>query len=78
MKQKGSRLTDTENKLVVTSGEGGGRKGNIGVGGGKRVIMELYEIMCVKFLKIIKHYTRQKDNPQNGRKYLQMNQWTKD
>ena len=23
MKQKGSRLTDTENKLVVTSGEGG-------------------------------------------------------
>ena len=22
--------------------------------------------------------TRQKDNPQNGRKYLQMNQWTKD
>ena len=35
-------------------GEGKGR-GNIGVGG-RKDIMELYEIMCVKVLKIVKHY----------------------
>ena len=35
-------------------GEGKGR-GNIGVGG-RQDIMELYEIMCVKVLKIVKHY----------------------
>ena len=30
--QKKGRLTDVENKLVVTSGEREGRRGNIGVG----------------------------------------------
>ena len=30
------------------------------------------------FGKQKKLQTRRKDNPQNGRKYLQMNQWTKD
>ena len=50
-----NRLTDIKNKLVVTSGEREGGRGNIGLEG-KRIIMGLYEIMCVKLLKIIKHY----------------------
>ena len=50
-----SRLTDTEKKLVVTSGEREGRRGITGVGE-KRVIMVLYEVTCVKFLKVLKHY----------------------
>ena len=40
---------------MVTNGERGGRRGNIEVRE-KRLIMGLYEIMCVKLLKIIKHY----------------------
>ena len=51
-KTKRSRLTDIENNLVATSGE----RGNIRVGGRKRVAMGLYEIMCVKLLKTVKHY----------------------
>ena len=45
-KRKGRRLTDTENKLVVTSEEkeGEGQYRNRG----KMVIMRLYEIMYVK------------------------------
>ena len=39
-----------ENKWVVTSKE------NEGVGGEERVIMWLYGIICVKILKIVKHY----------------------
>ena len=31
-------------------------KGNTGVGENRKVIMGLYEIMCVKLVKIIKHY----------------------
>ena len=39
---------------MVTSEE---RKGEVGQSRGREtVIMELYEIMCVKLLKIIKHY----------------------
>ena len=30
-------------------------RGNIGVGEKKKVIMGLYEIICVKLLKIVKH-----------------------
>ena len=55
-KTENSRLTDTENKLVVTSGEREGGRGNTGVGDKKRVIMGLYETMCLKLLKIVKHY----------------------
>ena len=55
-KQKRSRLTDIENKLVVTSEERDGGRSNTRVGKSKRVIMGLYEIMCVKLLKIVKHY----------------------
>ena len=34
-----------------------GKRGRAVLGvGGKRVIMGLYEIMCVKLLKIVKHY----------------------
>ena len=40
---------------MVTSGEREGRRGITGVGE-KRVIMVLYEVMCVKFLKVVKHY----------------------
>ena len=42
---------------MVTSGEMEGEKGNIGVGEKKkkRVIMGLYEIMCVRLLKVVKH-----------------------
>ena len=46
----------TENKLVVTSGEREGGRGNIGLGDKKGVIMGLYEITCVKLLKTVKHY----------------------
>lgn len=41
--------------LWLPMGRGGGRRGNIEVRG-KRLIVGLYEIMCVKLLKIIKHY----------------------
>ena len=54
-KKKRSRFTGIENEPVVTNGERGGRRGNIEVRE-KRLIMGLYEIMCVKLLKIIKHY----------------------
>lgn len=47
------RLTDTENKLV-TSGEGSG-KCKIGVGKIK-VIMGLYEMMCLKLLQTVMLY----------------------
>ena len=46
---------DIKNKLVVTSGEREKRKGKKGVGE-KRIIVGLYKIMCVKYLKIVKHY----------------------
>ena len=46
----------TVNKLVVASGEREGGRGNTGVGDKKRVIMGLYETMCLKLLKIVKHY----------------------
>ena len=55
MYQKRSRLTDIENKLVFTSGERDVGRGNMGVGK-KGVIIGLCEIMCVKLLKIVKHY----------------------
>ena len=46
-----------ENKPVVTTGERERGRGKIGVGKKKkRVIMGLYEIMYVKFLKTVKHY----------------------
>ena len=54
MKQKRSRFTDVENKLVVTSGEREGGRGKTGVG--ERVIMGLREIICVKLSKIVNHY----------------------
>ena len=41
---------------MVTSGERNGEGDDIGVGGKKRVIMELYEVMHVKLLKIVKHF----------------------
>ena len=41
---------------MVTSEEREGGRGKLGAGGIKRVIMGLYEIMCVKLLKIVKHY----------------------
>ena len=37
-------------------GERGGRRDNIGIGR-KKVIMRLYEIMYVKLLKAVKHYS---------------------
>ena len=45
-KKKGRRLTDTENKLVVTSEEKEGEEQYRNRG--KMVIMRLYEIMYVK------------------------------
>ena len=45
--KKGYRLTDTENKLVVTSGE---RDGGGAIQRGKGL---LHEILCVKLLKIV-------------------------
>ena len=42
---KRSRLTNTENKLVVTSEEMEGGRSNIKAGNRKRIIMGLYEIM---------------------------------
>ena len=43
---------------MVTSGEREAGRGRRGVGGRKKngVIMGLYEIICVKLLKIVKHY----------------------
>ena len=41
-------VTDTENKLVVISGERDGVKDDVGVRGKKRTIMGGYEIICVK------------------------------
>ena len=52
---KKRRATDAEDKLVVTTAERKEGKGNVGVGR-KRAIMGLYEIMCVKLLKIVKHH----------------------
>lgn len=43
-----------ENKPVITSGEREVGRENTGVEG-KKVIIGLYEIMCVKLWKIIKH-----------------------
>ena len=40
---------------MVTSGERKGERSKIGLGR-KKVIMGLYEIMCVKFMKIVKQY----------------------
>ena len=51
-----SNLTDTENKLVVTRGEKKVWRGKKGEGEKKSVIMELYKIMCVKHLKVVKHH----------------------
>ena len=50
MNKKGA-YTDVEHKLRVTSRERG-KNQNSGVG--KKIVMELYEIMCVKLLKIVK------------------------
>ena len=52
-KTKRSRLTDIENKLVVISGERevGGEVRGVGDFFFKKVIMELYKIVCVKLLK---------------------------
>ena len=56
MKHKISRPTNIENELVVTSGWGERkRERKYKCRQKKRVIMELYEITCVKLLKIIKH-----------------------
>ena len=43
-------------KLVVTRVEREKGRGNIGVRG-ERVTKGLYEIVCVKVLKTVKHYT---------------------
>ena len=48
-----SRLADIENKLVVTNGRGKGGRGKIGMK--EKSVMGLYEIICVKLLKIVKH-----------------------
>ena len=48
-KTKKKQTQDLENKLVVTSGDREGGQGNIGVGDEKKFIIELYEIMCVRF-----------------------------
>ena len=50
-KTKKSRLTGTENKLAVTSGETEQGMANRGRERKVRIIMELYEITCVKFFK---------------------------
>lgn len=42
-------------KPVVTRGERGKERGNIGVRG-ERVTKGIYEIMCVKVLNTVKHY----------------------
>ena len=42
-----------EKKLVITSGKRNRGRGNIRVG--DKNIIGLYEIMCVKLLKILKH-----------------------
>ena len=47
---------DIENKLVVTSGKRKRSRVNSRTMDKKEVIMGLYEIVCVKFLKIVKHY----------------------
>ena len=52
-KTKGSRLIDMENKLVVTNRQKKVGRGKM-VGG--RIIMGLYEIICMKLLRIVKHY----------------------
>ena len=57
-KKKRSRITETEKRVMVNS-SWVWRGGQIGIGDytvKKRVIMALYEIMCVKLLKIVKHY----------------------
>lgn len=41
-------------QTVVTSGKGRERD-NTGVGE-KRVVMAVYEIFCLKLLKVVKHY----------------------
>ena len=49
-KTKKKQTRDLENKLVVTSGDREGGRGNIGVEDlKKKFIIGLYEIMCVKF-----------------------------
>ena len=57
-----NKLIDSENELVVTNGERqewgearGDRQGR-GEKESERVIMEIHEIICVKLLKIVKHY----------------------
>ena len=56
IKLKRSRLIDIENKLVVTSGKRKRSKVNSSTVDKKEVTMGLYEIMCVKLLKIVRHY----------------------
>ena len=45
---------DIENKLVVIDGEREGEGQH--KGRGRKVIMGLYKLMCVKLLKTVKHY----------------------
>lgn len=47
IKQKRIRLTDTENKILVTSGEREGEEGQY-KDREERIIIGLYEIMCGK------------------------------
>lgn len=56
MKQRRSRLTDTENILVVTCREREVGRGILTVGEKEKFIMGLYEIMYVTLLKIVTHH----------------------
>lgn len=50
--QRNSRLTDMENKFMVTSGRKKGGRDHLGVSDVlQRVFMGLYEIMYVKLIK---------------------------
>ena len=51
----GSRLTNIDSKPSSYHWGWEGERGKVGVGGNS-FIMELYEIVCVKLLKILKHY----------------------
>ena len=55
-KKQTHRYREQTNDYQWGRGERGGRRDNIGIGR-KKVIMRLYEIMYVKLLKAVKHYT---------------------
>ena len=49
--------TDSQNKLVATCGEREAQRGPTVMGDKKGgIFMGLYEVLCVKLLKILKHY----------------------